>query len=213
MSGKKMMFDASKRVFDVVVSVVAFVLLLPLMMVIAVLIALRLGRPILFRQERPGKDGQSFELVKFRSMRNVSERRGIVTDEQRMTRFGSLLRSLSVDELPSLWNVARGDMSLVGPRPLLVRYLPLYSAEQARRHEVRPGLTGLAQISGRNSLAWARRFELDVHYVDNRSWRLDVHILLQTVRKVIRREGIQSEGLVVGAPFLGATEAGGQSDE
>lgn len=196
-------FDATKRGLDVVVSGVLLGLFAPLMAVLSVLIAVRLGRPVFFRQERPGRHGATFKLVKFRTMLNPDPDRGLVTNEQRMTKLGSRLRDWSLDELPSLWNILRGDMSLVGPRPLLVEYLHLYSTEQARRHDVRPGLTGLAQVNGRNALEWNKRFELDVEYVDQRSWRLDLFILGQTVRKVLKREGITSEGHVVGAPFQG----------
>lgn len=203
MSGDRALFDVTKRVFDVTVASAALLVTLPVTSVTAVLVAKNLGRPVLFRQRRPGRDGQIFELVKFRSMRSVDEVRGFVTNDQRMTTFGSKLRALSLDELPSLWNVVRGDMSLVGPRPLLVEYLPLYSDEQRRRHEVRPGLTGLAQVNGRNALDWKRRFELDVYYVDHRSWALDAKILAKTVLKVLKQEGIQSSGHAVGAPFTG----------
>lgn len=196
-------FDATKRGLDVVISGVLLAAFAPLIAVLSVAIAAQLGRPVFFRQERPGWHGEAFQLVKFRTMLNPDPTRGLVTNEQRMTKFGSRLREWSLDELPSLWNILRGDMSLVGPRPLLVKYLPLYSAEQARRHDVRPGLTGLAQVNGRNALGWNKRFELDVRYVDERSWRLDLFILGQTVRKVLKREGITTEGHVVGAPFQG----------
>lgn len=200
-------FDVTKRAFDIVVAGTVLVVSAPLMATLAIVVGLRLGRPILFRQERPGQNGQVFELIKFRTMLNPDSERGIVTNDQRMTRLGSRLRDWSLDELPSLWNILRGDMSLVGPRPLLVEYLTRYSAEQARRHEVRPGLTGLAQVNGRNALDWTARFELDVRYVDHRSWRLDARILVQTIRKVLQREGIASEGFVVGAPFQGSGSA------
>lgn len=195
-------YDAVKRVIDVAASAVGLVVTAPIQTVVAGVVLATHGRPVLFRQPRPGRDGVVFELVKFRTMLNPDETH--VTNEQRMTRSGGVLRSLSLDELPSLWNVLRGQMSLVGPRPLLVRYLPLYSAEQARRHEVRPGLTGLAQINGRNGLDWARRFELDVEYVDRRSFLLDLWVLWRTVLVTIRREGISSAGHVVGVPFQGS---------
>lgn len=197
-----------KRVFDILVSGTALLFLAPLLVIVAMLIAVRLGRPILFRQDRPGLGGRVFRLIKFRTMLNIDQERGLVTNEQRMTSFGSQLRAWSLDELPSLWNVFRGDMSLVGPRPLLVKYLPLYSTEEARRHDVRPGLTGLAQVNGRNTLDWARRFALDITYVDNRSIGLDLQILAMTVKKVFRRDGITSDGHVVGAPFVGPDETG-----
>ncbi len=196
-------YDSLKRIFDIFASSVGMIVTLPLLLGVAALVQLVHGSPVLFRQARPGKDGKVFHLVKFRTMLDVDESLGLVTNEQRMTRAGAQLRALSLDELPSLWNVLKGDMSLVGPRPLLVSYLPLYSPEQARRHEVRPGLTGLAQVSGRNSLAWERRFELDVHYVDHRSWAMDLRILLATVRKVIQRDGIATDGHAAGAPFSG----------
>ena len=152
-------------------------LTLPVQLVVAALVRLKLGSPVLFRQLRPGRDEEIFELVKFRTMTDVDASRGLVTDEQRMTRFGALLRSTSLDELPTLWNVVKGDMSLVGPRPLLVRYLDRYTPEQRRRHEVRPGITGLAQVSGRNALTWEDKFAKDREYVASRCFRLDFHIV------------------------------------
>lgn len=201
------MFDRTKRAFDCAASGAALLLLSPVLLATAGGVAARLGRPVLFRQERPGLHGEVFTLLKFRTMLPVDDELGIITNEQRMTGFGRWLRSWSLDELPSLWNVLRGDMSLVGPRPLLVSYLPLYSSTQARRHEVRPGLTGLAQVNGRNNLDWESRFALDVHYVDHRSWRLDLHIVAKTLIKVLRREGIASDGHVVGTPFTGVPRA------
>lgn len=202
-------YDFFKRGIDLVGSLMLIVLTSPVQLIVAFLIALRLGRPVFFRQSRPGKDGKVFTLLKFRTMLNLDESRGITSNEQRMTPFGSRLRSTSLDELPSLWNVLRGDMSLVGPRPLLVKYLPLYSEEQARRHEVRPGLTGLAQVNGRNALDWNSRFKFDVYYVDNRSIRLDLQILMKTAFKVVKRDGIATDGHVVGAPFEGTDKAAG----
>jgi lipopolysaccharide/colanic/teichoic acid biosynthesis glycosyltransferase len=169
------------------------------MAVIAIAIRLSQGPPVLFRQVRPGRHGAPFELVKFRTMRV-----GTGADEDRVTRLGALLRSTSLDELPELWNVLKGDMSLVGPRPLLLEYLDRYSPRQARRHEVRPGLTGLAQVSGRNLVGWDDRLELDVQYVETRSLALDLKILLRTVRAVVRREGISGEGEATMAPFQGS---------
>lgn len=206
-------YETTKRAFDVVAAGATLVLLSPLLIAIGILVAMRLGRPILFRQPRPGLNGEVFELVKFRTMLNVDESRGLVTNAERMTPLGARLRSWSLDELPSLINIIRGDMSFVGPRPLLVRYLPLYSEEQARRHEVRPGLTGLAQVNGRNALNWDRRFELDLYYVDNRSWSLDVQIMWKTVLKVLHREGISTDGHVVGAPFAGSPRSESEPDE
>lgn len=185
-------YDAVKRAVDVVLAAVGLVLTAPLQAVLAVLVRWRLGSPVLFRQQRPGKDEVVFELVKFRTMREPDSTRGLVTDADRLTPFGRLLRSTSLDELPSLWNVAKGDMSLVGPRPLLVRYLDRYSEEERRRHEVRPGITGLAQVSGRNAISWEARLALDVEYVDRRSLMLDAQILWRTVSGVLKREGITS---------------------
>lgn len=187
-------YDFVKRLLDIVASVVALVLLSPVLVIVALLVAIRLGRPVLFVQPRPGRNGRIFRLRKFRSMRDIDEARGLVSDAQRLTPFGRALRATSLDELPSLWNVLRGDMSVVGPRPLLVEYLTRYTPEQARRHEVRPGITGLAQASGRNALSWEDKFALDVEYVENRSLVLDARIILATIRSVIAREGISAEG-------------------
>ncbi|WP_179517264.1 sugar transferase [Nocardioides perillae] len=197
--------DAVKRTIDLVVSTVALVLSAPLQAVIAVVVRRKLGSPVLFRQPRPGRDGEVFELVKFRTMLELDVQRGLVTDAERLTPFGALLRSTSLDELPTLWNVVRGDMSLVGPRPLLVQYLERYSPEQARRHEVRPGITGLAQVSGRNALTWDAKFAKDVEYVDNRSLRLDAAIVWRTLAQVFRRHGITADGDVTMPEFLGRT--------
>lgn len=187
-------YDALKRALDAAASAMLLVALSPVILITALVVRLNLGSPVLFTQPRPGRGGRVFRLYKFRSMRSVDESRGWVTDEQRLTRFGRILRSTSLDELPSLWNVFQGDMSIVGPRPLLVEYLPRYSPEQARRHEVRPGITGLAQVNGRNTVEWEQRFALDVQYVDARSLALDAKILLDTVRSVVVREGISAEG-------------------
>lgn len=196
-------YDPLKRLIDLVVGGLAYVVSLPAQGVLAVLVRRKLGSPVLFRQPRPGRDGEVFELVKFRTMLEVDEAKGLVTDEQRMTRFGAFLRSTSLDELPSLWNVVKGDMSLVGPRPLLVRYLERYSPEQARRHEVRPGITGLAQVSGRNAISWDEKFAKDVEYVDNRSFLLDLKIVVATVAKVAKRDGIAADGEVTMTEFMG----------
>ncbi|MFJ2550887.1 sugar transferase [Microbacterium sp. NPDC087591] len=187
-------YDVVKRALDVVTAAVGLVVLSPVMLVTAIAVRANLGSPVLFSQPRPGRGGRVFRLYKFRSMRAVDAARGWITDEQRLTRFGRVLRSTSLDELPSLWNVLRGDMSVVGPRPLLVEYLPRYTPEQARRHEVRPGITGLAQVNGRNTVDWDQRFALDVRYVDSRSLALDARILVGTVRSVVVREGISAEG-------------------
>lgn len=196
-------YDRVKRGLDILGGGAALVVSLPLQLVIALAVAVKLGRPVIFRQSRPGKDGQIFELRKFRSMLPVDVDRGLVTDADRLTPFGRKLRSTSLDELPSLWNVVRGEMSVVGPRPLLPAYLPLYSTEQARRHEVRPGLTGYAQVAGRNEVEWDRRLRLDVEYVDRRSLWLDARIVLQTVRSVLSRSGISAAGEATMAPFTG----------
>ncbi len=198
-----------KLLFDVVLSAIALVLFFPLLFVLVLLVRRRLGSPVFFRQVRPGRYGQGFEMVKFRTMRNVLGPSGLpLPDAERMTSFGRFLRASSLDELPELWNVLKGDMSLVGPRPLLMEYLPLYSPEQARRHEVRPGITGWAQVNGRNALTWDEKFRLDIWYVDNQSFSLDLKILLLTVKKVIAREGISAEGEVTMSKFTGGKEAG-----
>ena len=191
-----------KRGLDVTVSAVGLVLSAPVQLVTAGVVLAAHGRPVLFRQARPGKDGVVFELVKFRTMRHPDATH--VTDADRLTTVGRLLRSTSLDELPTLWNVLKGDMSLVGPRPLLVEYLPRYSPQQARRHEVRPGVTGLAQVSGRNGLSWEDKFALDVQYVDQRSLRLDLSILVRTVRSVLRRQGISGQGEATMSVFVGS---------
>lgn len=195
-----------KRTLDLALGVPALVLSLPVQAVVALAVRCKLGSPVIFRQTRPGLGGEPFEMRKFRTMLDVDEAAGLVTDEQRLTPFGSRLRATSLDELPALWNVVRGDMSLVGPRPLLMRYLDRYTPEQARRHEVRPGLTGLAQVSGRNALAWADRFALDVRYVEKQSMGLDVRILARTVRSVLRRDGITEEGSTTMTEFRGLEE-------
>lgn len=180
-----------KRAFDIAASLGALVLISPALLVIAVLVRVKLGSPVLFGQPRPGLRGRVFTLFKFRTMTDGRDSEGnLRPDAERLTRFGRFLRSTSLDELPELWNVLRGDMSLVGPRPLLVSYLPRYSPEQARRHEVRPGLTGWAQVNGRNAASWEDRLCLDTWYVDHRTLLLDLHILLKTVTIVLRREGI-----------------------
>lgn len=196
-------YDPLKRALDLVVGGVAFAASLPLQCLLGCLVRYKLGSPVLFRQQRPGKDGKVFVLVKFRTMLDMDEPKGLVSDAQRMTSFGAFLRSTSLDELPSLWNVVKGDMSLVGPRPLLVSYLERYTAEQARRHEVRPGITGLAQVSGRNALSWDEKFLRDVEYVDNRSFLLDLNIVLRTMAKVVLRDGISAEGDVTMPEFAG----------
>lgn len=193
-----------KRFVDVLLVLLAAPLWLPLLALLAIFVRVKLGSPIFFSQIRPGRDGKPFRLIKFRSMTNACDASGaLLPDAERLPPFGRLLRSTSLDELPELLNVLKGDMSLVGPRPLLMEYLPLYSPEQARRHKMRPGLTGWAQVNGRNSLSWEDKFELDVWYVDNHSLRLDLRILFRTVGKVLRREGVSAEGSATAERFEG----------
>lgn len=193
-----------KRMFDLVVSAVCLVLLSPLLALLAILIRFKLGSPILFRQQRPGLGGRGFVLYKFRTMTDQRDEAGrLLPDERRLLAFGRLLRSTSLDELPELFNVLKGDMSIVGPRPLMMKYLDRYTAEQARRHEVKPGITGWAQVNGRNALSWEDRFKLDVWYVDNQSLWLDLKILLRTVWMVLRREGITQQGRATMDEFMG----------
>lgn len=200
-----------KRVFDMLVATLALITLAPLLTVVAVAVAYRLGRPVLFRQIRPGLRGRPFEMVKFRTMRDAKDADGkLLPDDQRLTTFGVWLRSTSLDELPELWNVLKGDMSLVGPRPLLMEYLPLYTSDQARRHEVRPGVTGWAQVNGRNALSWDEKFKLDVWYVDHQSFWLDMKILMLTVKKVFVREGISATGEATMPKFTGSDPGRGR---
>jgi len=195
----------TKRLFDIFVSAIALVLLLPIFLLVNRKIAENLGKPVLFKQDRPGLNGDVFEMIKFRSMRNAVDEDGKgLPDSERLTSFGEKLRSSSLDELPGLWNVLKGDMSLVGPRPLLVEYLPLYSKEQAARHNVRPGITGWAQVNGRNAISWDQKFEYDVWYVNNQSFWLDIKILLLTVKKVFVRDGINADGHVTIEKFKGS---------
>ena len=197
-----------KRVFDLVAGTIALVLLSPVLVIVAVLVAVKLGRPVLFVQARPGLDGKSFRMIKFRTMTAARHPDGaLLPDDQRLLAFGRWLRSTSLDELPELFNVVVGDMSLVGPRPLLVEYLPLYNAKQARRHEVRPGITGLAQVSGRNAIGWDAKFDLDVEYIEHRSLMLDLRILWATIWRVIRREGVSADGEATMPAFVGNTGA------
>jgi lipopolysaccharide/colanic/teichoic acid biosynthesis glycosyltransferase len=193
-----------KRAIDVIASAVGLVVLSPILVVLALLIRARLGSPILFRQTRPGLHARPFEILKFRTMRDAFDAAGNpLPDAERLPPLGRFLRSTSLDELPELWNVLRGDMSLVGPRPLLMEYIPLYSAHQARRHDVRPGITGWAQVNGRNMLGWNERFALDVEYVERQSLALDARILLLTMLKVFRREGINQQGSATMEKFRG----------
>ena len=193
-----------KRLLDIVLSGCALIVLSPLLVVTAILVRVKLGSPVIFCQERPGKDENIFKLHKFRSMSDARDETGaLLPDKERLTGFGKKLRSLSIDELPELWDIFRGKMSIVGPRPLLVKYLPLYSEEQHRRHDVRPGLTGLAQVNGRNLTSWADRFAYDVDYVDHISFALDAKIVLMTLRCVFSREGISAEGSATMEAFTG----------
>lgn len=201
------MIQLSKRIFDVVIAILVLGISLPVLVLLALLIRIWLGRPVLFVQVRPGLHGKPFRMVKFRTMTDKRDKHGrLLPDNIRLTRFGRILRSTSLDELPELWNVLKGDMSLVGPRPLLMEYLPLYSKEQYRRHEVRPGVTGWAQINGRNAISWEDKFKLDVWYVDNQSFGLDLKILLLTVKKVLIRDGISGQGEVTMSKFTGTKE-------
>ena len=198
-----------KRAFDVVASVLGVILIAPLLGLIAALIRLFLGRPIFFRQHRPGLYGRPFEIIKFRTMTNAVDETGrLLPSHERLTTLGRFLRKASLDELPELFNVLKGDMSLVGPRPLLVRYLERYNPEQMRRHDVRPGITGWAQVNGRNNLAWESKFDMDVWYVDHQSLALDLKIIALTVQRVLRREGVDKEGYVGMEEFLGSNNAG-----
>jgi lipopolysaccharide/colanic/teichoic acid biosynthesis glycosyltransferase len=196
-------YDVAKRTLDIAAASLLLVATSPLQAAVAVSVLLRLGRPIVFRQPRVGRNGRVFTLVKFRSMREPDPSRLLLSDGDRLTAFGRLLRATSLDELPTLINVLRGEMAMVGPRPLLVEYLPRYSAEQARRHEVRPGMTGLAQVNGRNRVDWDERLRLDVEYVDSRSLKQDFKIVLRTFAVVLLRRGIQAEGHATMHEFLG----------
>lgn len=193
-----------KRFFDFSIALLALFLLLPVLILVSCMILILIGRPILFVQKRPGRHGKTFNMFKFRTMTNTLDASGrLLADSERMTRFGQFLRSTSLDELPELLNVLKGDMSLVGPRPLLIDYLPLYSERQSRRHEVRPGISGWAQVNGRNALSWEEKFELDVWYVENRTLWLDLKILILTVWRVIKRDGISQDGEVTMSKFTG----------
>jgi lipopolysaccharide/colanic/teichoic acid biosynthesis glycosyltransferase len=194
-----------KRSIDVVGASIALVVLSPLLAVVALLVRVRMGPPVLFRQQRPGRDGRPFLMAKFRTMTDRRDAAGeLLPDAERLTALGRWLRRTSIDELPELLNVVQGDMSLVGPRPLLMEYLPLYSPEQARRHEVRPGITGWAQVNGRNAVTWEEKFALDVWYVDHRSTRLDVEILGKTVQQVFSGHGVSAPGHATMEPFRGS---------
>ena len=196
-----------KRVFDLFLVLLSLPLILPIYFLLMLLVLAKFNFPILFKQSRPGLHGKIFNIYKFRSMTNESDKEGVLlSDELRLTKFGKLLRSTSLDELPSLWNVLKGEMSLVGPRPLLVEYLPLYSSKQARRHEVKPGITGWAQVNGRNAISWDKKFDLDVWYADNQSTLLDIKILYMTIIKVITRSGISQDRQATMEKFKGNNE-------
>ncbi len=193
-----------KRLFDFLFASFSLFIFTPFFILLFLMVRINLGEPVLFKQLRPGKKGIPFVMYKFRTMRDAFDKNGLVlNDEDRLTNFGKFLRSTSLDELPELWNVVKGDMSLVGPRPLLMEYLPLYSTEQSRRHEVLPGITGWAQINGRNSISWEEKFKLDVWYVDNHSLSLDLKILIRTIKKIFVREGINAEGVATMNKFTG----------
>ena len=194
-----------KRFFDFLFSLILLIAILPIIVIVSLFIYFKLGSPIFFIQARPGLKTKTFKMIKFRTMLDSKDKNGkLLSDDLRMTRFGSFLRSTSLDELPGLINVLKGDMSLVGPRPLLLQYLPLYNKHQARRHDVRPGLTGLAQVNGRNAITWEHKFNLDVWYVDNQNLLLDFKILLVTVKKVIFRDDVNASGHVTIEPFKGS---------
>lgn len=196
-----------KRVIDIFLAFSGLFVLFPVVLLLCILIRIKLGSPIFFSQIRPGLHGRSFKMIKFRTMRDAYDTDGNpLPDEQRLTKFGNFLRATSLDELPELWNVLKGEMSLVGPRPLLMEYLDLYTPEQARRHEVRPGVTGWAQVNGRNAISWEEKFKLDVWYVDNRTFWLDIKILFLTVKKVFVREGISADGHVTIERFKGSKD-------
>lgn len=193
-----------KRIIDIAGSLIGLIILSPIFIIVAILVRTKLGSPIFFVQERPGKNGKIFKMIKFRTMLDSKNKNGeLLSDEERLTNFGKKLRSTSLDELPELINVLKGDMSLVGPRPLLVQYLPRYSPHQARRHEVRPGITGWAQINGRNSISWEEKFNLDVEYVDNYNIIMDIKILILTILKVVKKDGITQENHATAEFFTG----------
>lgn len=196
-----------KRLLDILLSLTGIILLCWLYLILFILVRVKLGSPVLFRQQRPGKNEKIFTLYKYRTMTDARDENGnLLPDEVRLTAFGKMLRSTSLDELPELFNILKGDMSLIGPRPLLVKYLPLYNEEQKHRHDVRPGLTGLAQVNGRNAISWEKKFEYDVEYVRNLSFLLDCRILLQTVKAVVQREGISSATDATMEAFKGTPE-------
>ena len=199
-----MIYKYVKRILDVISSLLAIIILSPLLAVTSVLVKTKLGSPVLFKQERPGKDEKIFTLMKFRTMTDERDENGeLLPDEVRLTKFGKFLRSTSIDELPELFNILKGDMSVIGPRPLLVKYLPRYNEHQHRRHEVKPGLSGWAQVNGRNAISWEEKFDFDVEYVDNYSLLMDIKVLFMTVANVLKREGISSETSATMEEFMG----------
>ncbi len=207
-AAKEMSESMLKRVLDIVIASSALVLLSPVYALVAYKVRKNLGSPVLFRQVRPGLAGKPFEMIKFRSMKDAVDAQGKpLPDSERLTPFGQMLRSSSLDEMPELWNVIKGEMSIVGPRPLLMEYLPLYNSEQAKRHNVRPGITGYAQVNGRNAISWEKKFELDTWYVENRSLWLDFKIMLKTVKKVIAKDDISAEGEATMSKFTGTSES------
>lgn len=202
-----MIYKYIKRILDIISSLLAIIILSPLLAVTAVLVKTKLGSPVLFKQGRPGKDEKIFTLMKFRTMTDERDENGeLLPDEVRLTKFGKFLRSTSIDELPELFNILKGDMSVIGPRPLLVEYIPRYNEHQHRRHEVRPGLSGWAQVNGRNTVSWEDKFDMDIHYVDNYSFAMDVKILFMTVLNVLKKEGISSETSATMEVFMGTPE-------
>lgn len=206
--GKNIYDRLIKRIIDLILSGIALLLLSPVYLIVAVLVRVNLGSPVLFSQERPGKNEKVFRMYKFRSMTDERDAEGnLLPDEIRLTHFGAMLRATSLDELPELWNIFKGEMSIVGPRPLLVKYLPRYNDRQRHRHDVRPGLTGWAQVNGRNAISWEQKFEYDVEYVEKESFWFDVKILFMTVGKVLHRSGISQEGNVTMEEFMGNEEA------
>ena len=206
-AAKEMSESMLKRVLDIVIASSALVLLSPVYALVAYKVRKNLGSPVLFRQVRPGLAGKPFEMIKFRSMKDAVDAKGNpLPDSERLTPFGQMLRSSSLDEMPELWNVIKGEMSIVGPRPLLMEYLPLYNSEQAKRHHVRPGITGYAQVNGRNAISWEKKFELDTWYVENQSLWLDFKIMLKTVQKVLSKDDISAEGEATMSKFTGTSE-------
>lgn len=201
------MYKYLKRFFDIISSMLAIIVLAVPMILLAILVRIKLGGPVIFKQDRPGKDGRIFTLMKFRTMTNQCDENGdLLPDEVRLTKFGAFLRSTSLDELPELFNILKGDMSVIGPRPLLVQYLPRYNEHQARRHNVKPGLSGWAQVNGRNAISWEQKFDYDVEYVENISLMLDIKILFMTIINVIKKDGISSENSATMEEFMGSEE-------